>query len=92
MWIYRYKILVRTTRIDKILLWAKGHNEQLLSGTLSKGGSLERRKQRERVWVKTCRAPAGNQFVVDRTSGEAAGWLEELGVALRLAVEDRGVR
>ena len=80
------------TRIARILLWVKGHNERLLPGTLSKVGSSVRRKERERVWVKACRAPTGNPFVVHRTSREAASWLEELGVALRFAVKDRGAR
>ena len=80
------------TRIDRILLWVKGKNERLLSGTLSKVWASVRRKERERVWVKASRAPTGNAFIVHRTSREVASWLEEFGVALRFAVEDRGVR
>ena len=80
------------TRIARILWWVKGYHERLLRGTLSKVGSSVRRKERERVWVKACRAPTGNPFVVHRTSGEPASWLEELGVALRFAGKDRAVR
>ena len=79
------------TPIDRIFLWVKGKNERLLSGSLSQVRPSVRRKQRQRVGVEACRAPTGNQFVVDRTSGEAAGWFKELGVTLRFAIEDRGV-